>query len=182
MKSKRSKRERKLWFVLKFFVRFVLLAAPLYFIMESSQSFYVWEKVIADQTILLLSPAVNVNLTEEYGMPVLHLEGFDTPIGIDRSCTGYRSFIAFLALVFAVPNVAWKKRLKPLVPAFFVVYAVNLFRIVTTILVGFYFGVTAFEFAHMLLWRWALTLTILGMWVYWFKKEVKKPGLLTKNS
>jgi len=172
----KKKTRKKLFRVFEFFLRFTLLALPLYIIMGSGVQFFVWEKLIADQVSFVISGFAEVNQTVEFGMSVLSVEGFEARIGIDSSCTGYRSMLAFIALVFAVPGVDWKKRLKPLVPGFMILYAVNLFRIIITISAGVLFGFRAFELMHLFLWRWALTLAILGMWFYWLKKEV-----LTKN-
>lgn len=178
--KKLSRKEERLLYVLKFVTRFALLAIPAYLVMESSINLSFWSSVVASQVKAMMTPFTSLNLTVQSGVPMIHLKSAGIVVGVDRSCTGYRSLLAFASLVFAVPGVSWRKKLKPLLPSVLIVYAANLFRIVSTLLVGVYFGVRVFQLVHAVLWRWALTLLVLGLWVVWLKNIVKK--LPSKNS
>ena len=64
------------------------------------------------------------------GMPSIVYNEF--ALGIDRACTGYRSFFALIGLILAVPGILQDKRIKGIIFAFIVVYASNIIRLVST--------------------------------------------------
>lgn len=164
---------KKLWRILKFLILFGAGAVPLYLIMFFNFDFLVFELLIANHLRMGLSftsldHSIFLVPSPETGylMPAFNVEG--KVIGIDRACTGYKSMIAFLALVFATPKKGKKKALL-LLP---VIYAANIVRIQTTIMAGASFGKAVFDFVHTILWREMLIILIIGLWYLWLKNKI----------
>jgi exosortase/archaeosortase family protein len=104
-------------------------------------------------------------------------------IVIDADCIGWKSMYMFFALVLATP-IREKEKLKNKIKKFFpktklkalvigipVLFIINFFRILTTILIGYYFGISYFNVAHTILWREGLIFAVLLIWFLWLKKE-----------
>lgn len=162
---KASKRRRKLYLLLVFLVRFSLMVIPLY-ILEYLADMSLLQTEVANEASFFLN-LIGVQTTVFFaGIPVL-LVGNSLGIGIINACTAYRSIFAYLALVFAVPNVKIKRRLKALLFGIPIIYVANIARLVTTILVGLKLGVTLLDLTHIVLWREALILLVFGLWVLW---------------
>jgi len=159
--------------VLEFFTRFLLLAIPLYLIMYSPLSLYFAEDLIAnisEYALTISGKAVLRSEGVEYNglaMPLLYVQGIEKGVGIARACTGYRSFIALAALIFAVPRIPNKKRLLGLIVFAPILFFTNIVRVVSTIWIGATFGLDWFELTHTFLWREGLIALILLMWVVW---------------
>lgn len=98
------------------------------------------------------------------GMPTIIHEG--KAIGIDRACTGYRSFFALMGLVLAVPAIKRKKRIKGILMALAVVYLANIIRLVTTFYLSDIFG---FDLVHGLMWREGMIAVVFISWIFWLK-------------
>lgn len=107
-------------------------------------------------------------------------------IVIDADCIGWKSMCMFFALVLATPikvggkvknlknkikNFFPKTKLKALVIGIPVLFVVNFLRILTTILIGYYFGVSYFNIAHTILWREGLIFAVVLIWFLWLRKE-----------
>lgn len=167
--------EKRLFYTLAFLLRFMMLALPLYLLIWSRASLYSLERAEAEQVISLLNIfQTGAELKEDYGMPVIKVASLKKHIGIDAACTGYSSMLAFAALVTALPNIKWKKRLKGFLVGLPILYVANLARITTTILLGVRFGEKVLDIAHTLLWRQGLILVVLITWGAWLKLSIKK--------
>jgi exosortase/archaeosortase family protein len=105
-------------------------------------------------------------------------------IVIDADCIGWKSVYMFFALVLATPisgkvknlknkikNFFQKTKLKALVIGIPILFAINFLRILTTILIGHYFGVSYFNIAHTILWREGLIFAVVLIWLLWLKKK-----------
>ena len=162
--------EGRLLYGLVFLVRFFVLALPVWIVALTGFESYWLETVVARLVVLVLNllgyGAVFVaQVSEGIGIPGLVLAG--KPTGIVWDCVGWKSFFAFIALVIAVPEINWEKRLKALwlLPVLFVV---NILRIASVVIVGYYWPF-AFNVAHALLWQWGLVLVVLLLWVVWLR-------------
>ncbi len=86
---------------------------------------------------------------------------------ITQDCLGWKSAAAFTGLVAASPGSRRNK-------AFFLMLGIaallvaNVFRVITTIYLS-HIELISFEIIHGTLWKWGLTVLVLGMWVYWFR-------------
>ncbi len=167
--------------LIKFLVALILLAAPLYAIMESSFSLYIFESPYAKGVSWILNAqGINTNITKGYEeggllMPILEVENYGQPIGFGRACTGYRSILAIFALIFAVPGISIKRKAKGFAVAAPVMIVINFIRLYVTVLAGALFGVEAFSFVHTILWRVGLIGAVLIIWILWLRTQ-RKPA------
>ncbi|MAH42901.1 hypothetical protein CL614_04225 [archaeon] len=162
----RDKKRQK--YVLKFLMKFLILAIPLYAIMIFGLS------IPALQANVAVFITWFLNLT---GVPatvsgiMITLPEFAGYIAWD--CIGWKSIIAFIGLISATHiyngKQFWgKKRYLgfALIP---VIFVVNLVRIwfmffIASIDVDLYF------LLHDIVWSWGLILLVLILWVLWFKR------------
>lgn len=163
---------KKLFFVLTFLIRFLVMVIPLYLLMYFKvKLFYLGYLEAQAVTFILNMFGINSITLIEWGFPVIAVGNLNQSILIDSACTGYRSILALTGLIIAVPNISWKKRLKGILYGSLILFAVNILRISTTIILGHYFGIKVFEFAHTLLWREGLIFVVLLLWYIWLKKQ-----------
>jgi exosortase/archaeosortase family protein len=181
IEKKLTKKERRLLYILLFLLRFIIAAIPLYAIMIFNLDLYPLELPIAQQVSWILSLTgiknhIDHGISPESGhvIPLLLVERISSPIGIDSACTGYRSMLAFLGLVLALPRVELKKRAKGLLFGLPTIYLINLARVFTTIWIAVRFGEELIEIVHTFLWREGLIFFLLLLWILWIKFVVKQ--------
>jgi len=163
LEERLSERNRKLFLVLRFLVRFLILAIPLY--LFERLDLFALQDLEAKQVSYILnlfgqgSEVVYVN-----GIPSIVYQG--RGIGIIGACTGYRSFFALVALILAVPGVNWRKRKVGLLLALPSIYVFNLTRLVSTVLLSQFIE---FQVIHDYLWIYGMTFLVLFLWLFWLK-------------
>jgi exosortase/archaeosortase family protein len=165
-----NKEQRKLLFIFIFLIRFLILVIPLYLII-----FFGNLSTLAVLEARQVSFFLNLSKTKSFvemkdNIVILNVENMRNKLIIDDACTGYRSILAFIALVLAVPKVENKKRFYALIIGLPLIYVINIFRIYSTILIALKFGEEKLEFVHTFLWREGLILLILILWIFWLKK------------
>lgn len=173
MFSNRLKKLRGRWLVLRFLLVFILFTVPLYLVLYSPLSLMPLQQLISDQVVGLL------NLGGIWATSSSNLVIFNTRTGsllkvvIVRECVGWMSFLAFIGLVFATPNINKKYRLFGLLIGLPVIWFVNLIRLFTTFYITYLYGLGSFEVVHTFLWRVSLILFIFILWVLWFRVSKK---------
>ena len=93
------------------------------------------------------------------------------PIDMSRDCLGWKSTYSLFALVFATPGLI-KDKLKFLAVWIPVLFVVNIFRVLITILIGLNFGLQYLEVIHTFLWQEVMIIALLLVWVIWLRKEI----------
>lgn len=166
LEKRYGKTNAKLLKILKFLVLFNIFAVPLYIFMAFGVSIYPLQiftsKVVYSSLYMLgLSPQIN-------GLEIM----VPTPDGnftgsIDWDCTGWKSILAFLALVFATDEILGKKLYSlAFIP---IIYAFNIFRVVFVFLFVFSNGLANYEFVHSFFFGYFMIIAILCLWVIWLK-------------
>lgn len=160
------KRNEKWVRVLRFLILFNLFAIPLYAIMFSQAHVYEFQKFTADTVFGLLriagyNPTIN-DLT--IAIPVQHGQWGAV---IDWDCVGWKSMLAFFALVFAT-DFSLRKKLWGMI---FIplIYAVNVFRIFLMFAYVKDYGLAYYDIVHQFIWSWGLIMVILVVWYYWMR-------------
>ena len=92
-------------------------------------------------------------------------------IEIIPECIGWIGLFAITALILATPRIKIRKKLKALIIALPLMYAVNILRLTTTTYIGYKAGETALHFTHDLLWRTILIGTAIIIWLAWYSKN-----------
>lgn len=165
-KSFKKKLELILWFLL----RFNLLAIPLYLAIYSNFSFLPLQTLFAQMAAgILKEQDYAVQQTDQ----ILTISADNTIYSIDMSwdSTGWKSLYALAALVLAVPASNLKSKLRFLAIGLPAIFILNLFRIVTTILIALNFGFQYFDIVHTVLWREGLIVAVVVLWYVWLKRE-----------
>lgn len=157
---------QKLLKVLKFLILFNIFAIPLYLSMFFGLNIYSFQKITAEIVVFLLNiigmPAILENLT----IVITTANGIFSGI-IDWDCTGWKSVLAFFALVFATEEPLRKKVFGlALIPMIFIA---NLFRILMVFVLINTFGTEIFPLVHSFFFGFFMIMVILGLWIFWIK-------------
>lgn len=86
---------------------------------------------------------------------------------ITQDCLGWKSMMAFTALVYA-SSEKFSNHFKQILAGIGLIAVANVVRIVTTIHLS-EIGLISFEVIHGFLWKWSLTALVLLAWIYWFR-------------
>lgn len=87
---------------------------------------------------------------------------------ITQDCLGWKSMMAFTALVFS-STAKYRENLRYILAGTAVILIANTVRIVTTIHLS-EVGLISFDIIHGFLWKWSLTALVLIAWIYWFRR------------
>ncbi|HJW97370.1 MAG TPA: archaeosortase/exosortase family protein [archaeon] len=163
--------QQKLWGTLVFLAKILVLSLPLYFIILFS---------ISLSPLQQLDAAVSAGILRSMGYDV-EREGAYLTVGTEKAfsfyltedCTAWKSFLLLFALVFAMPAIALRSRIKGLAFGLPILWLGNQARIVGVVLTE---RATSVQFAmltHDYAWRVFLVAFVLGVWFLW----LKNPGL-----
>lgn len=147
--------------ILKFFLTLIVLAIPFYLLLNLEPYFLFLQDVAAInvQTFLEL---IGLEVSRESYLVFLMGKGLE----VAPACIGWRSIAVFLAIVIATPlkkkNYWLALGLTP------ILYGFNIFRLSTS-LITFVLAPGLFDAVHGFLWKYGMTLLVLGLWWYWFK-------------
>ena len=166
-----SNPETKFIRVLKFFVKFNLFAIPLYVILYEGWTLPALQKWIADFTIYALS-ALGLNPSISDLMIFIPVKNGDWAAVITWDCTGWKSMLAFFALVMATDYPNKRKMLGLLLLP--VIFVVNLARIIFMFLWVHWFDLANYQLVHSVIWSWGLIFTILILWLVWMRWDFTK--------
>lgn len=155
-------KENKHYPVLIFLLRLLALAIPLYLVIWFA-NLYPLQVIVAQHSRFILGTM---------GFDVI-IDGFNMRVGdfqffISEDSTGWKSMMLLFALIFAIPKIAWKKRLIGLlgIP---LIYIGNLGRVISIVLAEKTMGFEAAMTVHDLGWRLGLVVLVLILWVIWLK-------------
>lgn len=146
--------------VLKFLVTLIILAAPFYVLLQLEPQFGYLQEIVASNVWLFL---VAFGFRPQQQGYFIFLEG--KGLEVAAACVGWRSMLAFLALVIATPKRENKLGALCLLP---LIYGFNIFRLITSLLTSIFFP-NLFDIIHGFLWTYAMTFLVLGLWWYWAK-------------
>ena len=165
--------DRKLLKVLKFFVKFNLIAIPLYIVILLDLRLVELQQLTAWMTYGILDYAGADPIINGYliSIPINH--GTWAAI-INWDCTGWKSMLAFFALVMAT-DLPLKRKMYGLV-LIPVIYVINIARIFFMFFYVRTFDLANYQFVHTIVWSWGLILIILVLWVYWLRHDFTKFG------
>jgi len=159
---------RKLLGVLIFLVKFNLLALPMYAVMYSGISLPWLQQAIADFLYATLK-AAGYTVAKQGIVLTLVAGNAITNIIIDMDCTGWKSMYAVAALALATPAPNDWKKLKFIAAGASALFALNLLRVFTTIVVAYEVGFGYLDIVHTLLWREGLIIAVLAIWYLWLR-------------
>ena len=175
-KSKRyllrfSRADTKLVRVLRFFIKFNLFAIPLYIILYEGWTLVELQVIVKNFAVWILTVAgLNPNVHELLISIPVRNGSWGAVISWD--CTGWKSLLAFFALVMATdyPN---KRKLAGLL-LLPIIFAVNLLRVAFMFFYVNAFDLANYQIVHAVIWSWGLILTIIVLWLIWIRYDFTK--------
>ncbi|MFA4819396.1 MAG: exosortase/archaeosortase family protein [Candidatus Aenigmatarchaeota archaeon] len=161
-----SRRNEKLLHLLKFFVKFNLFAIPLYIILLAGFEWTWLEQFVANVVTVMLqslgfSPTMNGMLIS------IPIRDGNWAAVINWDCTGWKSMLAFFALVMAT-EFPLKRKLAGLV-LIPVIFVINLLRIVFMFFYVKTFDLAYYQTVHAVVWSWGLIAAIIVLWLLWLR-------------
>ena len=167
-KNRAEKKSNKVWELFKFILKFNIFLIPIYLISFYRLNLIALERLVARCVTGLLIITHVPSYNYDTFIKVLIPEGsFGAFISWD--CTGWKSIIVFLALLYATPSSKEKKIFGlAFVP---VIFFVNIIRIWFMFRFVHQYGVKYFQFIHQTLWSYGMIFTILLLWIIWFKNS-----------
>ena len=165
--SKETKyRNKKLYKITRFLLKFNLFSIPLYLIILTGATWPFLMHLTEGISFSLLR-FVGVDATMSNGFVVVPVVNGNFAATVSWDSTGWKSILAFFALVFAT-EFSLRKKLIGLsfIP---VIYFVNILRIVFMFFFVSRYDVAYYNLLHATLWSWGLIATILLLWVVWMK-------------
>ena len=165
--------QKKLWHVLEFLIRLIILSIPLYLVILLAIDLTPLQNAVAGQTAQVL---------RYMGYEVLH-QGYQIIIGpvqnhfyfmINQDCTGWKSMLFLFALIFAVPRIDWKKKVLGLVIGIPIIWIGNLTRVIGVVLAERSWGVDIALSLHDYGYMIGLVILVLIIWIIWLKLSTKK--------
>lgn len=164
-----SSAQMKLWNVLVFLLRFLVLAIPLHILLWLNFDAHVLQVVTVNSVAFLLSLAgVSYEVMDVFLL--VDCGSFVWTIEIIKDCVGWKSFMAVSGLMFAVRKVALRRRMIGILAAMPLIYIGNTFRIFTSIYLSILFGYEWFDFIHNVLWQGGLIALVIAIWWVWLEK------------
>lgn len=88
---------------------------------------------------------------------------------IVQDCLGWKSMAMFLGLIWASTRRTLEHANYILAGLGALVIA-NIVRVFSTVYLA-EAGIISFEIIHGVLWRWSLSIVVLGLWLYWLKNR-----------
>lgn len=152
------------WRLLQFLGRLALFSLPVYLVVALAADLSALQLAVAGNAAWLLGAAGGQ--VAQQGTLVAG-EGFMFTVGPD--CTGWKSMLLLSGLLFAVPGIAFRKRLLGLAIGLPAVWGANLLRIATSARAQALWGPEAAQAFHDWWWQLGLSITVLGIWLLWLK-------------
>lgn len=167
--SRLDSRQKSLWNILVFLLRFLALALPFHVLLWINFDAYFLQVFTARSVSVLLS-VFNVQHTYFDVYLIVPLENVQWTIEIIKDCVGWKSFLAVCGLVFAVRGVGFQRRLIGVIFALPLIYVGNVVRIFSSIYLTRIFGFESFEVIHGILWQGGMIALILAIWIFWLDR------------
>ncbi len=161
---KSGKGNEKLIYALTFLLRFCALSLPLYLVLWLGADFSALQKIVTGNVLSAL-PLFGVSASAD-GFDIITNSAVPVIVNISPDCTGWKSMLAYLSLVLAVPNIPTRKRAFGLAGVL-IIHALNVFRISFLMWVEIKYGVEVFLSAHTFLLKLGFPAAILLTWLCW---------------
>ncbi len=166
IKKAKQKGVEKLAKITRFLIKFNLFSIPLYLIILTGATWpFLMHLTEGISFSLLQFIGVDASVSGDFiVVPVIN-GNFAASVSWDS--TGWKSMLAFFALLFATDAAIRKKLIGLLfIP---VIYFVNILRIVFMFFFVSRYDVAYYNLLHATLWSWGLIITIFVLWVAWMK-------------
>jgi exosortase/archaeosortase family protein len=161
---------RRIKIVADFLIKFNLLAIPMYVIMLSGIDLYYLQVLLTDAVHAIITSLGYESVKN--GIMLSFTSGQSTlTVVMDSGCTAWKSMYALAALMVASPVRNDRKKVKYIIIGVLLLFVINIARIVTTVLAGYWFGLQYLGIAHTVLWQEGMVIAVVAIWLIWLKKQ-----------
>jgi exosortase/archaeosortase family protein len=164
-----SKDQERLWKTLQFIVRFTLFSIPLYLILWLNVGMMPLQSLVAGHAAWAID-ALGYGVSRE-GLFLSVGQASPFIFLISEDCTGWKSMLAFIALVISTLCVTFKKRALGIAIGIPLIYLGNLARILLVVVIEAAYGYEAALFFHDWLWQAGLIALVLVLWLAWLRSD-----------
>lgn len=171
--TKMTRSQRKMWSILEFLIRLIILSIPLYLVLVFALDISYMQNTVASQSASVLR-GLGYNVFQDGYHIIVGTVQDNFYFMINEDCTAWKSMLFLFALIFAVPGIALKRRLIGLVIGLPVVWIGNLIRVVGVVLVERAWGMDFALMLHDYVYRLGLVALVLVIWIIWLKLSRKK--------
>ncbi len=152
--------------LLTFLIRFNLFAIPLYLIILTGFAWQPLMQFTQDAAFYILR-ILGADASMSNGFIVVPVSNGNFAATVSWDSTGWKSMLAFFALVFATEFPLRKKLIGLLfIP---VIYGINILRIVFVFFFVSKYDVSYYNLLHETLWSWGLIASVLLLWLVWMR-------------
>ncbi|MBN2252185.1 MAG: exosortase/archaeosortase family protein [Kosmotogaceae bacterium] len=167
---------RKVEILADFIIKFNLLAIPMYLFIYSGASLIPLQTLVADVSSRFISLAGYDVSRQGHFITATRIDPIKLTIDshiidINVDCTGWKTMYAFAALLIASPIKNDRKKVRDIANGALLLAIINVFRIVTTIMIALEIGFHTLDFVHTFLWREGLVIVLIVLWYAWFRKQ-----------
>ncbi|MCK5039871.1 MAG: exosortase/archaeosortase family protein [Candidatus Aenigmarchaeota archaeon] len=182
---KLNSKEKRLYGVLLFLVKFFLLSLVLHFLIWLNIDMTGIQNFVA-QSIHLILTITGFSITKTGVFFILKDSTGTLFAEITRDCIAWKSILAYVCLIFATEVKAKKKKRKQK-KTFFeslegykkvramligsaIIFFANIVRLVTTFAFVHIYGIKYFDFIHNILWQGGMMILIIALWDFMRRK------------
>lgn len=165
--GKRTQKKKVLKEIAIFLIKFNVLLIPFYAIIYFDVSFYPLQIFFANMIAFFLKLFSLQVSSSDF---ILYLGSENFPIDISLDCIGWKSGYSLFALVFATPGKI-KNKLKYMGIWIPLLVLINFFRVISSIVLGYFFGFEYIEPIHTYFWQPIMLVIVLAIWYLWLKRE-----------
>lgn len=155
--------QERLWRVLEFFIRVIILSLPLYFIIWLGVDLNLLQVAVASQSAWLLQ-AMGYQVVQD-GIGLIVNSSFQFFIIPD--CTGWKGMLFLFALIIAVKGISVRKRAIGLMVGTPALWLGNLGRVAGVVVAKDVWGIENAMLVHDWVFQAGLIVLVLGIWVIW---------------
>jgi len=171
-KIRLTRQQKRMEDTLVFLLRLIALSIPLYIIMWMDFILLPLQSITAGQVAWALNAMGFAVTSKDLILSVGSGQPFIFFIGPD--CTGWKSMLAFIALIFATLGAGMRKRIAGTLIGIPLIHAGNLLRIIAVVLIERSYGLEAAKVFHDWLWQAGLIALVLALWLAWLRWDSLK--------
>lgn len=182
---KLASKEKRLYDVLLFLVKFFLLSFVLHFLIWLNIDMTCIQNFVGESIHFILT-ITGFSITKTGTFFILKDSSGTLFAQITRDCIAWKSILAYICLIFAT-EVKTKKKKRKEKKTFFeslkknkkftamltgsaIIFFANIVRLATTFAFVHIYGIKYFDFIHNILWQGGMMILIIALWNFMRKK------------
>ncbi|MCK5176773.1 MAG: exosortase/archaeosortase family protein, partial [Candidatus Aenigmarchaeota archaeon] len=161
--KKLTDKQKRLFDILLFLIRFFLLSFVLHFFIWLNIDMYRIELLVADIIGFFLA-MFGIAISRADTLFIFSDSSGTLVAQITRDCIAWKSILAFVCLIFATNTGTPIKKIQAMIAGSIIIFVANIVRLTTTFAFINRYGIIYFDFIHNLLWQGGMILLIIYLW------------------